>query len=114
MVEPVKGPQWVFGDRLEVIDVRDQIIAAVHAAAVPPALPRSPSPSDRALAGRGLLLTAAMATCWGYHPRRPHPGKFVSAGVPAQRSATISEALDGRRQSSPLLLGQALTSLREL
>ncbi|MFD7781584.1 ATP-binding protein [Streptomyces nojiriensis] len=79
-----------------------------------PRPPTPQSPSDSALGGRGLLLTATMATRWGYHPRRPHPGKFVWAEVSARPPATISEAPDGQSQTTPLLLGQVLTSLRDL
>ncbi|MFB0631177.1 ATP-binding protein [Streptomyces sp. AB3(2024)] len=76
-----------------------------------PPTPQSPSDSD--LGGRGLLLTATMATRWGYHPRRPHPGKFVWAEVPARPSYGVSESSDGRH-TTPLLLGQVLTALRDL
>ncbi|MFE2271089.1 ATP-binding protein [Streptomyces lavendulae] len=79
-----------------------------------PRPPTPQSPSDSALGGRGLLLTATMATRWGYHPRRPHPGKFVWAEVPARPSATFRKPADGQRESNPLLLGQVLTALREL
>lgn len=78
-----------------------------------PRPPTPQSPGDGALGGRGLLLTATMATRWGYHPRRPHPGKFVWAEVPAWPNA-VSEPCDGRRDTTPLLLGQVLTALREL
>ncbi|MFD7094199.1 ATP-binding protein [Streptomyces xanthophaeus] len=79
-----------------------------------PRPPTPQSPSDSALGGRGLLLTATMATCWGYHPRSPHPGKFVWAEVPARPSATLSKPSYGQRESTPLLLGQVLTALRDL
>ncbi|WP_329383195.1 ATP-binding protein [Streptomyces sp. NBC_01351] len=79
-----------------------------------PRPPTPQSPSDSALGGRGLLLTATMATRWGYHPRRPHPGKFVWAEVPARPTTALSEPSDARRDTTPLLLGQVLTALREL
>lgn len=76
--------------------------------------PAPQSPSDSALGGRGLLLTATMAIRWGYHPRRPHPGKFVWAEVPALPAAALSEPSGSRRDTTPLLLGQVLAGLREL
>lgn len=79
-----------------------------------PRPPTPQSPSDSALGGRGLILTAAMATRWGYHPRRPHPGKFVWAEVPARPSATFRNPSADQCESTPLLLGQVLTALREL
>lgn len=79
-----------------------------------PRPPAPQSPSDSALGGRGLLLTATMATRWGYHLRRPHPGKFVWAEVPARPATALSEPTDVRRDTTPLLLGQVLTALREL
>lgn len=79
-----------------------------------PRPPTPQAPSDSALGGRGLLLTATMATRWGFHLRRPHPGKFVWAEVAARPATSLREASDGRRNATPLLLGQVLTSLREL
>ncbi|EDX26034.1 MULTISPECIES: ATP-binding protein [Streptomyces] len=79
-----------------------------------PRPPTPQSPSDNALGGRGLLLTATMATRWGYHPRRPHPGKFVWAEVPARPAAALSEPSGSQPDTTPLLLGQVLTGLREL
>lgn len=79
-----------------------------------PRPPMPQSPSEGALGGRGLLLTATMATRWGYHPRRPHPGKFVWAEVPARPTATLGEPSGSRPHTTPLLLGQVLTALREL
>ncbi|MFF2787498.1 ATP-binding protein [Streptomyces sp. NPDC058049] len=79
-----------------------------------PRPPTPQSPSDSALGGRGLLLTAIMATRWGYHPRRPHPGKFVWAEVPARPTTPPTERSNGQHDAAPLLLGQVLTALREL
>ncbi|WP_327253763.1 ATP-binding protein [Streptomyces sp. NBC_01244] len=79
-----------------------------------PRPPTPQSPSDGALGGRGLLLTATMATRWGYHPRRPYPGKFVWAEVSARPTTALTELADGRLDTTPLLLGQVLTALREL
>ncbi|MFD9468058.1 ATP-binding protein [Streptomyces goshikiensis] len=79
-----------------------------------PHLPTPRTPSDSATGGRGLLLTAAMASRWGYYSRHPHPGKFVWAEIPARPEGTLSDQLTARQETTPLLLGQVLTALREL
>ncbi|MGW7098390.1 ATP-binding protein [Streptomyces sp. NPDC054838] len=77
-----------------------------------PPTPRTPS--DSATGGRGLLLTSAMASRWGYYPRHPHPGKFVWAEIPARPREALGDQCSGRQETTPLLLGQVLTALREL
>lgn len=77
-----------------------------------PPMPRAPS--DSATGGRGLLLTSAMASRWGYYSRHPHPGKFVWAEIPARPVGALGEQRNGQEETNPLLLGQVLTALREL
>ncbi|MEU9026458.1 ATP-binding protein [Streptomyces sp. NPDC048383] len=79
-----------------------------------PQLPVPRRPSNSATGGRGLLLTAAMASRWGYYSRHPHPGKFVWAEIPARPEEALGDQRRGQQETTPLLLGQVLTALREL
>lgn len=77
--------------------------------------PPTPRTSDNgATGGRGLLLTEAMANCWGYYPTQLHPGKIVWAEVPTHPKPAISESGVGGPEITTLVMGQVLTALRDL
>ncbi|WP_231406015.1 ATP-binding protein [Streptomyces clavuligerus] len=79
--------------------------------------PRPPTPrahDTSATGGRGLALVQTMASRWGCSPTQPHPGKIVWAEVPACPDGALGEPCFGGRQAAPMLIGRALTNLREL
>lgn len=80
-------------------------------------MPPTPRASDgHATGGRGLLLTQTMADRWGYFLEPSPSGKTVWAEVPAQpKKGIASPSADlGGPKTTPLVMGQVLTALREL